>query len=49
MNKSSKDSGQKVRADKTPKENKGFLPMSKKEMQTQGITPAGVSGHCWQP
>lgn len=38
MNKSSKDSGQKVRADKTPKENKGFLPMSKKEMQTQGIT-----------
>ncbi len=38
MNKSSNDSGQKVRIDKTPKEKKGFLPMSKKELQAQGIT-----------
>ncbi|WP_286946561.1 YgiQ family radical SAM protein [Acetobacterium sp. UBA5834] len=37
MNKSSNDSGQKARIDTQPQKNKGFLPMSKKEMQAQGI------------
>jgi len=37
MNKSINDSGTKARIDTSPKENKAFLPMSKKEMRAQGI------------
>ena len=37
MNKSNNDSGKNARINTPPKENKGFLPMSKKEMRAQGI------------
>ena len=38
MKKSINDSGQKSRIEKTHKENKGFLPMTKNEMRSQGIS-----------
>lgn len=38
MKKSNKDAGQKSRIAESPKENKGFLPMSKAELESQGLS-----------